>query len=65
MDVNSDMKKGSTSSNRQATNEALQPTASNTSKAAEAAGYPRNQPVMATIADDDDRLLARIGYTPV
>jgi hypothetical protein len=43
----------------------LQPTSSNRSKAAEAAGINHNQDIMATIADDDDRLLVRIGYTPV
>jgi hypothetical protein len=43
----------------------LQPTSSNRSKAAEAAGVNQNQNTMATIADDDDRLLVRIGYTPV
>ncbi|KAF2271370.1 amino acid permease-like protein [Westerdykella ornata] len=36
-----------------------------TSKAAEAAQRPRRQDIMATIQDDDDRLLVRIGYTPV
>lgn len=44
---------------------ALQPTVSNRSKAAEAGGFSHNQSIMATIADDDDRLLVRIGYTPV
>jgi hypothetical protein len=44
---------------------ALQPTSSNRSKAAEAAGINQNRNIMATIADDDDRLLVRIGYTPV
>jgi hypothetical protein len=43
----------------------LHPTSSNRSKAAEAAGVTQNQNIMATIADDDDRLLVRIGYTPV
>ena len=43
----------------------LQPTNSNQSKAAEAAGFNHNQSIMATIADDDDRLLVRIGYAPV
>lgn len=43
----------------------LQPTISSRSKAAEAAGNNQNQSIMATIADDDDRLLVRIGYTPV
>jgi hypothetical protein len=41
---------------------ALQSTTSNQSKAA---GNNQNQSIMATIADDDDRLLVRIGYTPV
>jgi hypothetical protein len=44
---------------------ALQPTISSQSKAAEAAGNHQNRSIMATIADDDDRLLVRIGYTPV
>jgi len=43
----------------------LQPSLSSRSKAAEAAGHNQNQTIMATIADDDDRLLVRIGYTPV
>lgn len=43
----------------------LQPTATNRSKAAEASGAHQHQDIMATIADDDDRLLVRIGYTPV
>ena len=43
---------------------ALQPTVSSQSKAAEA-GHNQNRSIMATIADDDDRLLVRIGYTPV
>jgi hypothetical protein len=44
---------------------ALQPTSSSRSKAAEANGNNPNRNIMATIADDDDRLLVRIGYTPV
>lgn len=44
---------------------ALQPSLSSRSKAAEAAGCNQDQTIMATIADDDDRLLVRIGYTPV
>jgi len=43
----------------------LQPSTSNQSKAAEAGGVHQNRNIMATIADDDDRLLVRIGYTPV
>jgi hypothetical protein len=43
----------------------LQPSISNQSKAAEAAGIPPQKSIMATVADDDDRLLVRIGYTPV
>ena len=43
----------------------LQPTLSTQSKAAEAAGITQDRSIMATIADDDDRLLVRIGYTPV
>lgn len=35
------------------------------SKAAETREYNNHQNNMATIADDDDRLLVRIGYTPV
>jgi hypothetical protein len=46
-------------------NKALQPAISNRSKSATAAGEAHNQGAMATIADDDDRLLVRIGYTPV
>jgi hypothetical protein len=42
----------------------LQPTTTSQSKAAEA-GHPQHHNIMATIADDDDRLLVRIGYTPV
>jgi len=37
----------------------------NQSKEQEAAGANSHRTVMATIADDDDRLLVRIGYTPV
>ena len=66
MDINSDMKKGSNSSDKRVPPNPLQPTSSHvSSKAAEASGYRHSQPTMATIADDDDRLLARIGYTPV
>jgi hypothetical protein len=43
----------------------IQPTLSNQSKAKEAAGFHQHHNIMATIADDDDRLLVRIGYTPV
>ena len=43
----------------------VQRTTTNTSKAAEASIHQHNQHGMATIADDDDRLLVRIGYTPV
>ncbi|KAF2743922.1 amino acid transporter [Sporormia fimetaria CBS 119925] len=35
------------------------------SKSARAAGSHRNANIMATIENDDDRLLVRIGYTPV
>jgi hypothetical protein len=60
MGTNLDSKAGS----QAVGNNTLQPTATNQSKAAEASGvYQQN--VMATIADDDDRLLVRIGYTPV
>ena len=43
---------------------ALQPTITGQSKATEA-GKNNQLPAMATIADDDDRLLVRIGYAPV
>jgi hypothetical protein len=45
----------------------LQPTPSNLSKAAEVGEVhqQRHRNLMATIEDDDDRLLVRIGYTPV
>jgi hypothetical protein len=45
----------------------LQPTTSNQSKAAEIGEvhHHRQRNIMATIEDDDDRLLVRIGYTPV
>lgn len=43
----------------------LQPIASNQSKAVEAGEVHHHRNIMATIADDDDRLLVRIGYTPV
>jgi hypothetical protein len=45
----------------------LQSTTTNQSKAAEIgqAHQHRNRNIMATIQDDDDRLLVRIGYTPV
>jgi hypothetical protein len=63
--------KGSSASNGQPTNgqptksSHLQYIATNTSKAAEENSLSQNQQTMATIADDDDRLLERIGYTPV
>jgi hypothetical protein len=44
----------------------LQPTTTSQSKAAEVGQHQhQHQNAMATIADDDDRLLVRIGYTPV
>jgi hypothetical protein len=43
----------------------LHPTTTNQSKAVEAGEVQQHNNIMATIADDDDRLLARIGYTPV
>jgi hypothetical protein len=45
----------------------IQPTTSNQSKAADVGQVHqnRNGNIMATIRDDDDRLLVRIGYTPV
>jgi hypothetical protein len=42
-----------------------QPAIYNQSKEQEAAGANPGRTIMATIADDDDRLLVRIGYTPV
>jgi hypothetical protein len=42
-----------------------QPGRSTQTKAQEAGGSHRDRNIMASIADDDDRLLARIGYTPV
>lgn len=41
-----------------------QPTISQDKKSAPNTGN-NNRNIMATIADDDDRLLVRIGYTPV
>lgn len=43
----------------------LHPVTSSQSKAVEAGQVRQSQSIMATIADDDDRLLVRIGYTPV
>jgi 3-deoxy-D-arabino-heptulosonate 7-phosphate (DAHP) synthase len=62
MGINADFK-GSAPS-KPITGKTLQPTISNQSKAAEAGGVQRHN-IMATIVDDDDRLLVRIGYTPV
>ena len=42
----------------------VQPTITQDTKIASGTGN-RNRNDMATIADDDDRLLVRIGYTPV
>jgi hypothetical protein len=57
--------KGSVLDTRPSHGHSLQPATSNHSKAAEADGAHANRSIMATIADDDDRLLVRIGYTPV
>jgi hypothetical protein len=60
METSSDSKKGAISGDGPQLH-SLQPTISRASK-----GHPHNQTAaMATIADDDDRLLVRIGYTPV
>lgn len=64
MGINADSKV-STPGTRPVDGSPIQPTLSNHSKAAEAAGLYPHQNIMATIADDDDRLLVRIGYTPV
>jgi hypothetical protein len=64
MGINTDSKT-SMSGSRPGIGSSLQPTTSSQSKAAEAGGVQHHQNIMATIADDDDRLLARIGYTPV
>lgn len=65
MDTSSDSKKASTTGEQQVHGSPLQSTLSRTSKAAEASAHPHTHAAMATIADDDDRLLVRIGYTPV
>lgn len=64
MGLNSDIKGVRPSASPSAAN-ALHPSISNRSKAAEAAGNTASHNIMATISDDDDRLLVRIGYTPV
>lgn len=64
MGINADSKISAQASGAIDTN-SLQPTSTNRSKAAEASGVHHQQNIMATITDDDDRLLARIGYTPV
>ncbi len=64
MDINTESK-NARSGNVPGSGKALHPTISNSSKASEAARSNHNQSIMATIADDDDRLLVRIGYTPV
>lgn len=65
MKLRPDSKPDRGSDGPQVVNNPLQPTTSNISKAAEAAAERQHQSIMATIADDDDRLLVRIGYTPV
>jgi 3-deoxy-D-arabino-heptulosonate 7-phosphate (DAHP) synthase len=64
MGINADSK-GSTAGSRPVADNSLQQTPSNQSKATEAGELHQRQNIMATIADDDDRLLVRIGYTPV
>jgi hypothetical protein len=64
MGINLDSK-GSLPASQAVEGHTLQPTTTNQSKAAEASGVYQQQNIMATIADDDDRLLVRIGYTPV
>lgn len=65
MDISSDSKKGSISGKQPGEGRPIQPVTSSCSKAAEAAQEQQRSRNMATIADDDDRLLVRIGYTPV
>ncbi|KAF2106288.1 amino acid permease 2 [Lophiotrema nucula] len=65
MDISSDSKKSPLPDEREANSHSLWTTTSNRSKAAEASDHQGGQSIMATIADDDDRLLVRIGYTPV
>jgi 3-deoxy-D-arabino-heptulosonate 7-phosphate (DAHP) synthase len=64
MGINADSK-GSTAATRTVADSALQQTLSNQSIATEAGGIQQRRNILATIADDDDRLLVRIGYTPV
>ena len=64
MDINSESK-GARSGQVPINEKSLQPSFSNSSKATEASRSNQNRSIMATIADDDDRLLVRIGYTPV
>jgi hypothetical protein len=63
--TNADSKKGSVSGEREVNRNSIHPVNTNSSKAAEASARQSNQHRMATIEDDDDRLLVRIGYTPV
>ena len=63
--TNADLKKGSVSGERKVNTNSIHPVNTNSSKAAEASAHQNNQGGMATIEDDDDRLLVRIGYTPV
>jgi hypothetical protein len=60
-----DSKKDSVSGEREVNRSSIHPVNTNTSKAAEASARQSKQHGMATIDDDDDRLLVRIGYTPV
>jgi hypothetical protein len=64
MSINADPK-ASPPGTRPVNGRSLQPTISNQSKAEEAGRVDPHRTIMATIADDDDRLLVRIGYTPV
>ena len=63
--TNADSKKGSVSGEREVNRNSIHPVNTNSSKVAEASAHQSNQRGMATIEDDDDRLLVRIGYTPV
>ena len=63
--TNADSKKGSSSGEREVNRNSIHPVNTNSSKAAEFSARQSNQRGMATIEDDDDRLLVRIGYTPV
>jgi hypothetical protein len=64
MGINADSK-ASVLSTQHSDDSQHQPVRSAQTKAEEAGGSHRDRNIMASIADDDDRLLARIGYTPV